>query len=95
MSLTRSIQFVIFFVSPSAAHACGWLTHNLAVIPAKAGIQGVHGIARCARDLNSYLRFPHRGRVSFLCSRKKRNQKKARPGAAEYPLRFSPKSALA
>jgi hypothetical protein len=49
-------------VSPSATHACGWLTH---------------------------------GRFLFFARAKKRNQKKARPGAAEYFLRFSPARALA
>ncbi len=49
------------FLPPSAADACGWLTHDIfvisanaeiinAVIPAKAGIQVLNGIVRAARD---------------------------------------------
>jgi len=53
------------FVSPSATHTCGWLTH---------------------------------GRFLFFARAKKRNQKKARPGARAGfagPLRSSPHRALA
>ena len=43
--------FPVFgFVSPSAAHTCEWLAHESPVIPAKAGIQVLNGIARFARD---------------------------------------------
>jgi len=42
-------------VAPAATCTCGWLTLNLVVIPAKAGIQGVHGIARFARDSENLI----------------------------------------
>ena len=90
---------------------------NIAVIPAKAGIQVLNGIARLARDLKSYVRVapPLRpisverpaaactcgwlthGRFLFFARAKKRNQKKARPGApagCAGPLRSSPHQAL-
>ena len=69
----------------------------LAVISAKAEIQDVNGVARQARELKSYVRVapPLHPGLPFFARAKKGNRKKARPGAAEYPLRFSPESALA
>jgi hypothetical protein len=46
---------VFGLVSPSATHACGWLTHESPVIPAKAGIQVLNGIARLARDTQKLI----------------------------------------
>jgi hypothetical protein len=37
----------------AAMCTCGWLTHSIAVISAKAEIQALNGIARLARDLKS------------------------------------------
>jgi hypothetical protein len=65
--------------------------------PREAGIQGVNGIARYARDLKSYVRVApplHPGSLFFACP-KKSDQKKGRPGAADCFLRFSGKSVLA
>jgi hypothetical protein len=74
------------------SHGC---PHPSRVIPAKAGIQVLNGIARTARDSEQLIAVPRTagGFLSLLVQRKK--PKKARPGAADFLLRFSGKSALA
>jgi len=75
--------------------SCGWLTHDTVVIPAKAGIQVLNGIARTARDSKKLIAVPRTagGVLSLLVQRKK--PKKARPGWRDGSPRFSPESALA
>ncbi len=52
---------------------CGRLRPcNLAVIPAEAGIQALNGIARTARDLNSYLWVADPRQVAFLWASKEK-----------------------
>ena len=58
----------------------------------RSGVERVH--ARLSS--NCYLRFSHRGRDTFLCSRKEKCPKETRPRKTPTPsLRFSPASALA
>jgi hypothetical protein len=60
---------------------CGWLRPcNVAVIPAKAGIQALNGIARHTRDLNSYLWVADPRQVTFSCAHKRKSPKRMRPG---------------
>jgi len=77
----------------------------LVVIPAKAGIQGLNDKSRPLDGffIAGFVSPPAtctcgwltHGRFLFFARAKKRNQKKARPGAADISLRFSGKSALA
>jgi hypothetical protein len=85
------------FVSPSATHTCGWLTHESHVIPAKAGIQALNGIARFARDSQKLCAGGSAPApwVPFLCSCQEKEPKESTPGWRDISLRFSPESALA
>ncbi len=53
-----------------------------AVIPAKAGIQALNGVARFARDLNSYLWVADPRQVTFSCLSKKKSPKRRTPRSA-------------
>jgi hypothetical protein len=55
----------------------------------------LNGIARSARDLNSYLWVADPRQVTFLWTDKEKLPKEIRPGAADILLRVSGKSALA
>jgi len=79
------------------------MTRNAAVIPAKGGIWVLNGsrvlcavatgvVSPAATHTCGWLTH---GRFLFFARAKKRNQKKARPGAADSFLRFSPARALA
>ena len=66
---------------------CGWVHPcNIAVIPAKAGIQGVNGIARFARDLKTYLWVADPRQVAFLCLPKEKRPKERAPRSRRIPL---------
>ncbi|MCR4333373.1 MAG: hypothetical protein NUV34_11815, partial [Sulfuricaulis sp.] len=55
--------------------AGGSASQNI-VIPAKAGIQVLNGVARLARDLNSYLWVADPRQVTFSCAHKRKSPKR-------------------
>ena len=63
-------------------------TRCVRVIPAKAGIQGLNGIARFARDLKTYLWMADPRQVTFLCLSKEKLPKERTPRSARNPLAF-------
>jgi len=66
----------------------------VAVIPAKAGIQRLNGIA-CGDARKAKSGFRAAGGLLFFACAKKSNQKKAHPGAAENPCASRPGRARA
>jgi hypothetical protein len=60
---------------------------NIVVIPAKAGIQALNGIARLARDFKTYLWVADPRQVPFLCSCKEKEPKESTPRSARLLLR--------
>ena len=55
---------------------------NIAVIPAKAGIQALNGFARLARELKTYLWVADPRQVAFLCLPKEKRPKERAPRMA-------------
>jgi hypothetical protein len=55
------------------------------VVPAKAGIQVLKGIARKARDLKIYLWVADPRQVTFSCLSKKKSPKRKTPRMAQHP----------
>jgi hypothetical protein len=66
------------------------------VIPVNSGDPDLDKVSRAKRAISTATcGWLTHGRFLFFARAKKRNQKKARPEAADFLLRFSPKSALA
>ncbi len=55
------------------------------VIPAKAGIQALNGIARTVRDLNGYLWVADPRQVTFSCLSKRKSPKRRTPRSRRIP----------